>query len=84
VHRIDEAQIKAFAIQLDPHPFHADQRSAERTLQRHPVHGMRLFPDYRDQYRGRRLSFRVSFGLSTVTMSPALTPAPAIPLAIIF
>jgi acyl dehydratase len=29
---IDEAQIKAFAAQFDPQPFHMDEKAAERTL----------------------------------------------------
>ena len=32
VHRLDEAQIKAFAIQFDPQPFHTDNQAAERTF----------------------------------------------------
>src|SRR5207237_3643531 len=28
-HRLDEAQIKAFAIQFDPQPFHTDKQAAE-------------------------------------------------------
>jgi acyl dehydratase len=32
VHRLDEAQIKAFAIQFDPQPFHTDEHAAERTF----------------------------------------------------
>src|SRR5580692_10692844 len=31
-HAIDEAQIKAFAVQFDPQPFHTDEKAAERTL----------------------------------------------------
>jgi hypothetical protein len=31
-HRLDEAQIKAFAIQVDPQPFHTDEHAAERTF----------------------------------------------------
>jgi acyl dehydratase len=31
-HRLDEAQIKAFAIQFDPQPFHTDEHAAERTF----------------------------------------------------
>jgi acyl dehydratase len=31
-HTIDEAQIKAFAAQFDPQPFHTDEKSAERTF----------------------------------------------------
>jgi acyl dehydratase len=31
-HAIDEAQIKAFAVQFDPQPFHTDERAAERTF----------------------------------------------------
>jgi len=31
-HRLDEAQIKAFAIQFDPQPFHTDKQAAERTF----------------------------------------------------
>jgi acyl dehydratase len=31
-HRLDEAQIKAFALQFDPQPFHTDKRAAERTF----------------------------------------------------
>jgi acyl dehydratase len=30
-HRLDEAQIKAFAIQFDPQPFHTDIRSIRTT-----------------------------------------------------
>jgi acyl dehydratase len=30
--RLDEAQIKAFAIQFDPQPFHTDKQAAERTF----------------------------------------------------
>src|ERR1700687_5137648 len=29
---IDEAQIKTFATQFDPQPFHMDEKAAERTL----------------------------------------------------
>jgi acyl dehydratase len=29
---IDEAQIKTFAAQLDPQPFHMDEKAAERTF----------------------------------------------------
>ncbi|MBC7701720.1 MaoC family dehydratase [Aquabacterium sp.] len=31
-HLIDEAQIKAFAVQFDPQPFHLDGDAAKRTL----------------------------------------------------
>jgi acyl dehydratase len=31
-HRLDEAQIKAFALQFDPQPFHTDKHAAERTF----------------------------------------------------
>ena len=31
-HRIDEAQIKAFAVQFDPQPFHTDKQAAEQTF----------------------------------------------------
>jgi len=31
-HTIDAAQIKAFAAQFDPQPFHADEKTAERTF----------------------------------------------------
>ena len=31
-HRLDEAQIKAFATQFDPQPFHTDQQAAEHTF----------------------------------------------------
>ena len=31
-HTIDEAQIKTFAVQFDPQPFHIDEKSAERTF----------------------------------------------------
>jgi acyl dehydratase len=31
-HGLDEAQIKAFAIQFDPQPFHTDEHAAERTF----------------------------------------------------
>jgi acyl dehydratase len=31
-HRLDEAQIKAFAVQFDPQPFHTDQQAAEHTF----------------------------------------------------
>ena len=31
-YRLDEAQIKAFALQFDPQPFHTDEHAAERTL----------------------------------------------------
>jgi acyl dehydratase len=31
-HRLDEAQIKAFALQFDPQPFHTDKQAAERTF----------------------------------------------------
>jgi len=31
-HTIDEAQIKAFAAQFDPQPFHTDEKAAERTF----------------------------------------------------
>ena len=31
-HRLDEAQIKAFAVQFDPQPFHTDKQAAERTF----------------------------------------------------
>jgi acyl dehydratase len=31
-HTIDEAQIKAFAAQFDPQPFHTNEKAAERTL----------------------------------------------------
>ena len=31
-HTIDEAQIKAFAVQFDPQPFHTDEKAAERTF----------------------------------------------------
>jgi acyl dehydratase len=30
--RLDEAQIKAFALQFDPQPFHTDKKAAERTF----------------------------------------------------
>jgi acyl dehydratase len=33
-HRLDEAQIKAFALQFDPQPFHTDKLAAERTFER--------------------------------------------------
>src|SRR5580704_17633538 len=29
-HTIDEAQIKTFAVQFDPQPFHIDEKAAER------------------------------------------------------
>ncbi len=29
-HTLDEAQIKAFALQFDPQPFHTDKQAAER------------------------------------------------------
>ena len=32
IHKLDEAQIKAFAIQFDPQPFHTDEHAAERTF----------------------------------------------------
>jgi acyl dehydratase len=32
VHTVDEAQIKEFAIQFDPQPFHTDTQAAERTF----------------------------------------------------
>ncbi|MBV8558935.1 MAG: hypothetical protein JO116_25630, partial [Planctomycetaceae bacterium] len=31
-HRIDEGQIKAFAKQFDPQPFHLDAEAAKETL----------------------------------------------------
>jgi acyl dehydratase len=31
-HRIDEEQIRAFAEQLDPQPFHLDAEAAKQTL----------------------------------------------------
>ena len=31
-HKLDEAQIKAFATQFDPQPFHTDEHAAERTF----------------------------------------------------
>jgi acyl dehydratase len=31
-HILDEAQIKAFAAQFDPHPFHLDAEAAKATL----------------------------------------------------
>ena len=31
-HKLDEAQIKAFATQFDPQPFHTDEQAAERTF----------------------------------------------------
>ena len=31
-HKIDEAQIKAFAAQFDPQPFHTDEKAAEGTV----------------------------------------------------
>ncbi len=31
-HRLDETQVKEFAIQFDPQPFHTDQQVAERTF----------------------------------------------------
>lgn len=31
-HTLDETQIKEFAIQFDPQPFHTDQQAAERTF----------------------------------------------------
>jgi acyl dehydratase len=31
-YRLDEAQIKAFAIQFDPQPFHTDKQAAEQTF----------------------------------------------------
>lgn len=31
-HTIDEAQIKAFAVQFDPQPFHTDEAAARETL----------------------------------------------------
>jgi len=31
-HTLDEAQIKAFAVQFDPQPFHTDKQAAERTF----------------------------------------------------
>jgi len=31
-HRLDESQIKAFARQFDPQPFHTDEHAAERTF----------------------------------------------------
>ena len=31
-HTIDEAQIKTFAVQFDPQPFHIDEKAAERTF----------------------------------------------------
>ncbi|MBR1133031.1 MaoC family dehydratase [Bradyrhizobium iriomotense] len=31
-YRLDEAQIKAFALQFDPQPFHTDEHAAERTF----------------------------------------------------
>ena len=31
-HTIDAAQIKAFAAQFDPQPFHTDEKTAERTF----------------------------------------------------
>src|SRR5260370_22750990 len=31
-HKIDETQIKAFAAQFDPQPFHTDEKAAEGTV----------------------------------------------------
>ncbi|MCA6117342.1 MaoC family dehydratase [Bradyrhizobium sp. WSM 1738] len=31
-HTLDEAQIKTFAVQFDPQPFHTDKQAAERTF----------------------------------------------------
>ena len=31
-HRVDEAQIKAFASQFDPQPFHLDENAAKASL----------------------------------------------------
>lgn len=31
-YRLDEAQIKAFALQFDPQPFHTDRQAAERSF----------------------------------------------------
>ena len=31
-HTLDEAQIKGFAVQFDPQPFHTDEQSAEGTF----------------------------------------------------
>jgi acyl dehydratase len=31
-HTLDEAQIKEFAVQFDPQPFHTDEQAAERTF----------------------------------------------------
>src|SRR5712675_2525198 len=31
-HTLDEAQIKEFAFQFDPQPFHTDKQAAERTF----------------------------------------------------
>ena len=31
-HTIDEGQIKAFAFQFDPQPFHTDEKAAEHTF----------------------------------------------------
>lgn len=31
-HTLDEAQIKTFALQFDPQPFHADEQAAEHTF----------------------------------------------------
>ena len=31
-HTIDDAQIKTFAVQFDPQPFHIDETAAERTF----------------------------------------------------
>ena len=31
-HRVDEAQIKAFASQFDPQPFHLDENAAKDSL----------------------------------------------------
>jgi acyl dehydratase len=36
-HRIDAAQIKAFARQFDPQPFHLDEEAAKSTLFGRPV-----------------------------------------------
>jgi acyl dehydratase len=33
-HSLDEAQIKAFALQFDPQPFHTDKQAAERSFSR--------------------------------------------------
>ena len=31
-HTIDEAQIRAFAVQFDPQPFHTDEKVAKNTF----------------------------------------------------